>query len=60
MPFEVWTVQLTGADQRAVVKLAKRRKQLGLAAEYTETIRAAIRLAQSADDDTLTMGTLNP
>lgn len=65
---EVWQVQLTGADQQTVEELAARLRRLqvplkdrgraGPEGRYTHTIRWALRLAMTADDDTLTRGTL--
>jgi hypothetical protein len=53
---EIWPVNLTPEDKRIVVKLAQRRKDLGLSHSFTETIRTSVRLAQTASDEQLVKG----
>lgn len=55
---EVWQVQLGQPDRKQVTLLAERRRGLGLPSSFTETIRAAVRLALSASDEDLRKGEL--
>lgn len=55
---EIWSVNLTPGDKQIVTKLAQRRAQLGLVHSFAETIRTAVTLALSADDETLEKGSL--